>query len=86
MQKDKLKSAEPVTELGQIPFALCEIIAALEDAGRKDQAAVAESILDLVISFPSLEMARLSLPDEARREIVTVIERHLNVQQSVALA
>src|SRR5687767_11033745 len=71
----KSKADAPVREIGEIPFALCEIVAALEGAGLKEKAAVAESIIDLLIEQPSLKL--LELPQEVKTEIKSVIERNL---------
>jgi hypothetical protein len=70
----KGKQYDPVSEVGQIPFALCEVIALAESGNQPEIAVLAESMLDLVLSCRSLEV--LVLPQAAKDEIAAVIAKY----------
>jgi hypothetical protein len=73
-RKVKGKENEPVSEIGQIPFALCEIVAKAEAAERPDIALLADSMLNVIIGCRSLEI--LMLPQGAKEEIAATIARY----------
>ena len=64
---------EPVTEIGQIPFALCEIVALAEGAGQAEIALLADSMLNVILGCGSL--SALQLPQEAKDEIAAIVAR-----------
>ena len=67
----KSVARDPVTEVGQIPFALCEIVAIAEASGQAEIATLADSILNLILGCGSLKI--LELPQVAREEIAAII-------------
>lgn len=72
--KRKSKVDDPVAEIGQIPFALCEIVAKAEAASLPEVARLADSMVDLLLGCGSLKI--LELPQVAKDEIRAVISRY----------
>jgi hypothetical protein len=70
----KDKTLEPVKEIGQIPFALCEIVARAEAAGHSEIAGLADSIVDLLLGCGSLKV--LELPQAAKQQIAGILAAH----------
>lgn len=74
-------SVEPVAEIGQVPFALCEIIALGEEAQQPDIVLLASSIFDLLLGVPAL--AVLELPPVAKEQIRGIINAHASTVAAV---
>jgi hypothetical protein len=70
----KGKENEPVTEIGQIPLALCEIVAKAEASNQPDIALLAESMVDVILGCGSLRI--LQLPQVAKDEIAAVLHKY----------
>lgn len=76
----KPKSLEPVKEIGEIPFALCEIVSALEQAGQPEEAAIAESIVGLIMGISSLSL--IQIPDDGKERIKSICMEYLSPSRS----
>jgi hypothetical protein len=63
-----------VTEIGQVPLALCSIIAKAEEANQPEIATIADSILNLILGEGTLSI--LELPPVAQEEIAAIVARH----------
>lgn len=63
-----------MTEIGEIPFALCEIVAKAEAAGNPEIASMADSIVNAILGCGSLDV--LELPLVAKQEIAGIVAKY----------
>jgi hypothetical protein len=73
-RKGRGKENEPVTEIGQIPLALCEIVAKAEAAGQPDIAVLADSMVNVILGCGSLKV--LQLPQVGKDEITAIFAKY----------